>query len=134
MQRARGDEGAAEETLREALKWVPDSAALHHALGLALVRLQKPEEVLAELGRAARLDPSEPRFGYVYGIALEGVRGRQAARGELEGVLQRHPWHRDTRLALVAWCAEDGDTERVQELLQGLSAINPYDPALSRRQ
>jgi predicted CXXCH cytochrome family protein len=70
LMRLMGREADAEATLREGLQRAPDSAALHHSLGLSLVRQQRKAEALEELKRATELDPANQRFAYVYQIAL----------------------------------------------------------------
>jgi Flp pilus assembly protein TadD len=74
LRRLQGREPEAEATLREGLTAMPDAAALHHALGLSLVRQQRKSEALAELRRATELDPANPRFKYVYDIARSELR------------------------------------------------------------
>ena len=69
VQRAEGREDAARATLREGLKIAPDSGALWHALGLALVRQRRPGEALAALKKAATLEPGNRRFAEVYAMA-----------------------------------------------------------------
>jgi Flp pilus assembly protein TadD len=63
-----------EATLREGLALVPEAAALHHALGLSLVRQQRKMEALRELERATQLEPGNPRYKYVYDIAVQEIR------------------------------------------------------------
>jgi len=126
-----GGETAAEATLRAGLRAMPKAAALHHALGLSLVRQKRSAEALAALGRAARMAPDDARFGYVYAIALHDTGKPKEALRELERVLARQPWDRDARLALVAYRGEAGDAARAEKLLRELAAINPGDPALS---
>jgi predicted CXXCH cytochrome family protein len=70
LMRLTGREADAEATLREGLQRAPGSAALHHSLGLSLVRQQRKAEALGELKRATELDPANQRFAYVYEIAL----------------------------------------------------------------
>ena len=41
---------------------IPDEAAVHHALGLSLVRLQRYDAALDELALAAELDPADASF------------------------------------------------------------------------
>ena len=60
----------AKSVLRAALAASPRDAGLHHALGLALARLKRPDEALAELRRAAELEPEQARYAYVYAVAL----------------------------------------------------------------
>jgi len=74
LRRLQGRESDVEATLREGLALVPDAAALHHALGLSLVRQQRRQEALRELRRATELEPSNPRFKYVYDVAKSEIR------------------------------------------------------------
>jgi predicted CXXCH cytochrome family protein len=69
LRRLQGREPEAESTLREGLAVAPEAAALHHALGLSLVRQQRKSEALRELRRATELDPANQRFKYVYDVA-----------------------------------------------------------------
>jgi Flp pilus assembly protein TadD len=71
LRRLQGRETEAEATLREGLQLMPDAAALHHALGLSLVRQQRKAEALPELKRATDLEPGNPRYKYVYDIAAQ---------------------------------------------------------------
>jgi tetratricopeptide (TPR) repeat protein len=124
-------EREAEGGLRDGLGRVPDAAALHHALGLALVRQQRSAEGLPELARAAELAPEDPRFGYVHAVALHDLGQKDAAVAALRKVLARHPGDRDTRFALAGYLQEADDTAGAARCLAELAAINPYDPDLA---
>jgi predicted CXXCH cytochrome family protein len=91
---ARDVEGLA--VLDAGLRKEPRSAALHHARGLALVRLKRMGEALPALQRAARLAPEETRFAYVYAVALNEAGRKREALAELDRALARHP--RDPQL------------------------------------
>ena len=67
--RTRGRDADGVRVLREGLGVVPDSAILHHALGLALVRMQRTGDALSEFKRATALEPDNQRFAYVYDVA-----------------------------------------------------------------
>ena len=74
LMRMLGREAEVESTLLEGLSVAPDAAALHHALGLSLVRQQRRSEALRELRRATELDPANQRFRYVYDVAQAELR------------------------------------------------------------
>jgi tetratricopeptide (TPR) repeat protein len=74
LRRLQGREAEAEATLREGLEIAPGAAGLHHALGLSLVRQQRRAEALLELERATDLEPGNPRYKYVYDIAVRELR------------------------------------------------------------
>ena len=59
--RARGNEVEAERTLRDALTRNPDAAAVHHTLGLSLIRQRRTADALAALGEAQRLERAHQR-------------------------------------------------------------------------
>jgi Flp pilus assembly protein TadD len=90
----------AEATLRGGLKANPSSGALHHSLGLSLVRQGRKPEALAALAKAAQLEPTSARNAYVYAVALHDAGRRAEAVDVLERSLQRHPHDRDTLEAL----------------------------------
>jgi Flp pilus assembly protein TadD len=74
LRRLQGREAEVEATLREGLKVVPDAAALHHSLGLSLVRQQRKAEALRELRRATELEPGNERYRYVHDVAAAEIR------------------------------------------------------------
>jgi predicted CXXCH cytochrome family protein len=69
LMRVAGREAEAEATLRAGLEQSPGAAALHHSLGLSLVRQQRKAEALKELKRATELEPTNRRYAYVYDVA-----------------------------------------------------------------
>src|SRR5262249_35987657 len=90
----RGGEG--ERGRGAAVAASPRDGGLHHALGLVLTRLKRPDDALAELQRAAELEPERARYAYVYAVALHSAgRGSEAMR-VLKDNLAHHPGNRDT--------------------------------------
>jgi predicted CXXCH cytochrome family protein len=106
LYRAMERDAAGEPVLREALQRMPDQPALLHALGLLLVREKRLEEAGECLGAAARLAPQNPRFGYVYAVALYSAGRKAQAIGFLEQVIARHPFDRDSLSALQTFQRE----------------------------
>jgi Tfp pilus assembly protein PilF len=124
LYRTLGRDADGERSLHEGVDRVPGDASLHHALGLALVRLQRLEEALGELKRAIELDPANARFAYVYAVALHSTGDTEAAITSLEAALAAHPDDRDILQALAGFHAERGDAEEARtyaKRLQGLS-------------
>ncbi|HSE85648.1 MAG TPA: tetratricopeptide repeat protein [Candidatus Binatia bacterium] len=111
LYRAGGRDADGERLLREGLKKAPNSAILHHALGLALVRLKRSDEALPEFERASALDPGNPRFAYVYAVALHSAGKSDAAIANLEKALQAHPNDRDILEGLASFRAARGENE-----------------------
>ena len=129
LYRQLGREADAETVLRQALERSPQDAGLHHALGLALVRLKREDEGLAELGRAAELERARARYAYVYAVAL-GSKGRyDEAIKVLEESLARHPGDRDTMVALIGLNRNAGNTGAALRYAEQLSKLEPDDPS-----
>ncbi len=82
--------------LQQGLQLAPQSADLHHALGLARIRSGDRTDALASLTAAARLAPENPRYAFVYAVALNSMEQKDEAIRVLELSLHRHPTDRDT--------------------------------------
>ncbi|MFC7477722.1 tetratricopeptide repeat protein [Dankookia sp. GCM10030260] len=107
--RRTGREREAEAVLREGIAQdvVPGAAALHHSLGLSLVRQRRGAEALEALAEAARLGPSDARFAFVHAVALDGAGRPREASEAVRAALLRHPGNRDI-LLMLASIARDG--------------------------
>jgi Flp pilus assembly protein TadD len=132
LRRATGDEDAAAQTLRDATGRMPDSAPAHHALGLALIRQRQAAEALTGLARAAKLAPDDPRFSYVYAVALHDTGRRAEAIKTLQVALARHPYDREILLALASYQAEGGDTAAAREHARLLLELEPDNPGIAQ--
>jgi Flp pilus assembly protein TadD len=125
--RRLGEEGRAEDLLREGLALAQNNAALHHALGLSLVRSGRPEEALTELRLAAELAPGNPRFAYVLGIALNSM-GRQAeAVRVLRDARARFDGDFEIAMVLATIVRDSGDQEGALEIAYALARRHPED-------
>ena len=109
----------------------PQDAGLHHALGLALVRLKRSDEALDELRQANELDPGQARYAYVYAVALHSAGRADDAMAALKENLVRHPNDRDTLSALISFSRESGDINSALEYAERLELIAPNAPGLT---
>jgi Flp pilus assembly protein TadD len=82
---------------------------LHHALGLALVRVKRHKQALEELALATRLDPSNARFAYVHGVALHSSGRVDAAIATLVKASAQHPADTDILSALASFNRDRGN-------------------------
>ena len=128
LYRIQGRDADGEQTLRQALALDPNNNAAHHALGLLLVRQQRLPEALTALAEAARLGSDNPRYGYVYAVALNGAGQGERTIQTLETVLVTHPNDRDTLVALVAFQRDAGQLDAAREYARRLAALEPDDP------
>jgi predicted CXXCH cytochrome family protein len=126
-----GKEGEGERVLRASLALAPDDAGLHHAVGLVLVRLKRPDEALEELHRASKLEPDQPRYAYVYAVGLHSAGRGAEAIAALKANVARHPGDRDTLLALISFSRGAGDVPTALEYAERLAKIEPTDRDLA---
>jgi tetratricopeptide (TPR) repeat protein len=126
--RRNGDERGAEQLLRDGLLLDAADAAIHHSLGLLLVRSNRATAGLAELREAARLSPNNARFAYVEGIALNSLGRPDQAIEVFEEAHRRFGRDFDIAWALVTMLRDRGDTERAREVAEMLASYRPADP------
>jgi predicted CXXCH cytochrome family protein len=103
-----GENAVAIEVLRTGLQAQAgaqnvQTAALHHALGLALVRERRYEDAIKELELSAKQSPNDARYAYVLGVALYDGGKRQEGLRVLKQALRRHPNDPDLANALAAY-------------------------------
>jgi predicted CXXCH cytochrome family protein len=125
--REQGRDDDAQRWLERGLAAAPASAALHEALGLAQVRRGEPAAALGSLERAARLEPDNLRYAYVYAVALGSAgEGAEAIRA-LERAAARWPGDRDVLFALAALQRDAGRREAARATVRALLAAYPDD-------
>ncbi len=131
LYRQRGRDAESIKILEDTIVAAPRDAGLHHALGLALVRLKRNDDALAELNKASELDPERARYAYVYAVALHSGGRVQDALTVLKSNLARHPNDRDTLLALISFSRDSGDAKSALDYAQRLAQIVPADQGLT---
>jgi predicted CXXCH cytochrome family protein len=132
LYRAQGRDSDAEKTLRDALIETPQSAPLHHALGLLLVRQKQLAPALVELEKAVKFSPDDARFAYVYGIALHDTGKTREAIRVLENALTKNPYDRDLLFALVPYQMAAGQTALGRKHVKTLQELEPDNPEVAQ--
>ncbi len=89
LYRVLQNEAEAEDVIRQGIRLLPDEPALHHALGLALVRQGRMDAALPELRVAADSPTAIARFALAYGLALDAGSGPMAAISYLQKAIIR---------------------------------------------
>lgn len=125
LYRAQGREAEAEKVLRQAAKVSPGNADVHHALGLSLVRQKRVKEGVEELRLASTLNTSNPRYVYVYAVALNSTGEPEQAILVLQSAHKRYPNNRDILSALVAFHRDRGDQEAARSYAEKLRTVSP---------
>jgi predicted Zn-dependent protease len=128
LDRELGHEDEGERILIDTIRRSPGDASLEHALGLLRVRERREPEALAHLAEAARLDPANARFAYVYAIALNGAGQTDKAIDVLEDDVQRHPYDRDSLTALAQFYSNVGNQRRALAFANRLAQADPDNP------
>jgi tetratricopeptide (TPR) repeat protein len=121
----QGRDRDGERVVRDALARLSDDAELHLTLGLNLVRQHRATEAIPEFARAAELDPTNPRYAYVHGVALNSTGRTDEALAVLEAAQARHPADRDTLLALATINRDAGRMAAALAWADRLVALDP---------
>ncbi|MDA9479647.1 hypothetical protein XI03_35165 [Bradyrhizobium sp. CCBAU 65884] len=131
LYRELGRDSDGEQVLRGAVVASPQNAALHHALGLTLVRQKRNEAALDELQQATVLDPQQARYAYVYAVGLHSAGRRDDALAVLKESFRTHPDNLDLLSAGISFSREKGDKAAALEYAERLAQLMPNDSHLA---
>jgi Flp pilus assembly protein TadD len=130
--RAQGRDTEGETVLRSGLEEVPGSPALHHALGLLLVREKRLDEAIAQLRRAEELAPADPQIAYVLAIGLHSTGETEEALAVLRQAHERSPAVQSLLVALATINRDRGALEEALSWARKLAEAAPDDPRVGR--
>ncbi len=128
LYRELGRDGEGEAVLRNALERSPDEASVLHALGLLMVRLKQGQKALPLFAAAARIDPANARYAYVYAVALDDAGQAATAIETLQRSIKLHPYDRDSLAALVGYCDHAGKYAEANNYAKRLRELEPGNP------
>ena len=132
LYRAQNRDEEGERVLKTALGRSPDDASLEHALGLLMVRQKRNAQALDLLGAAARGDPGNARYAYVYAVALNDAGKTNAAIETLDNSLKVHPYDADSLAAMVTFLEQSGDAARALTYANRLDNLEPGNPQVQQ--
>jgi len=115
----------AEQVLREGLAIDADAAAIHHSLGLLLVRGNEQDNALLELEMATTLEPANARFAYVYAVALNSLGRIERSVDVMQDAAIRFPGDFDIHWALVAMLRDHGRIDEAKAVAARLAEQYP---------
>ena len=130
LHRQQGRDEDGERVLRAGIARVADSADLHHALGLLLVRGRRLAEAEESLRRAAELDARNARYVYVYAVAVNSNGDAQRALAVLAAAHREHPEDIDLLVALATIHRDRGETASALGYARRLVELRPEDTGL----
>ncbi len=128
LYREVGRDGEGEVVLRSVLERSPNDASVLHALGLLMVRLKQGEKALPLFAAAARIDPANARYAYVYAVALDDTGQAGTAIETLERSVKLHPYDRDSLAALVGLYDKAGKYAEAHNYAERLNELEPGNP------
>ena len=128
LYRAQNRDAEGERVLTEAISRSPNEASLKEALGLLMVRQKRGAQALDLLGAAARGEPGNARYAYVYAVALNDAGKTNAAIETLEIAIKTHPYDRDSLAALVNFLKQSGGRAKALAYAQRLDELEPDNP------
>jgi predicted Zn-dependent protease len=76
---------------------------MHALLGIAELRLGRPDDAIASLARALELQPDFHAARVQFACALHAAGQTHQAAEQLQMVLDAEPGHRDARQILASW-------------------------------
>ncbi|WP_417450161.1 tetratricopeptide repeat protein [Kordiimonas sp.] len=124
-----GREDEAQEQLLQAANAPPVDASVLHALGLSFVRRSDLRAATGYLEKAARADHSNPRYVYVYLVALQNTGREEEAYEGLAQALDKHPYDPDLLSFALSVALKREDMTWVRDVLPRLQALFPGTPA-----
>jgi len=125
-----GEEGRAEDVLREGLALDPSNAALRHALGLSLVRSGESDAALTELRLAAEAAPDSARYVYVLAVALNSLNQQPEALRVLRDAYGRFDGNFDIAMVLANLLRDSGDQDGALQVAYTLARRHPEDQSV----
>src|ERR1035438_1577305 len=115
-----GDYAQAAQAYRSLLKLLPDDVATHVNLGVALVQLGRYDEAISEYNAADKLLPGDPRIALNTALAYQKSGRLDEAQKRFEALHAADPQNQQVTMLLADSYLQDGDNQRVIELLQPL--------------
>ena len=125
-----GNAAAAAEYFEKAIELDPAMAVARHAYGLLLVRLNRHDDALQELGHAAEIEPTNSRYVYVFGVALNSLGQPGDAMDVLRQARVDFPHDFDIAWALATMLRDAGDIPGARQLVDSMAEQFPDNDAI----
>jgi len=105
-----------------------ESAETHLLLGMSRFEAMEYPEAIADLTKAAEIDPNLPDVYSYLGQAQMASGDMQAAREAFEKELTHNPNDFESNVRLAVLLKQDGNYERARQLLDRALLVRPKDP------
>ncbi len=130
--RASGSDEQSRSLYERALEVAPDSGAAQHSYGLYLIRQQQQDLALPYLKAAVAQSDAQPRFAFVYAVALDAQGQTETAIEVLTAAVNRWPNQYDMLMTLIHYLEKVGDINPIYQHLSALTAIAPASQDVRR--
>lgn len=127
-------EGRHEDALSDfqrAFAFTPKDVTLLNAIGLCLVRVDRPKEAIAAFDSALRIAPAQAQTHYRKGWAHAASGDYDDARKCYERAVKLQPRHAEALGALAWIAARSGDTQKARSFAERALKIDPRQPTAS---
>jgi tetratricopeptide (TPR) repeat protein len=132
LYRETGREALVIPLLQYALKAAPDSGAVSFSYGLSLIRQKMYQQSLSYLKAATEKDDSQPRYSYVYAVALDSVSNTREAIYVLIEANNKWPNQFNLMMTQILYMEKLGETDGILRILSSLSKLAPASPEVKR--
>jgi tetratricopeptide (TPR) repeat protein len=110
---------------RKAIELDPTMDRAHHFAGVALIRLGRPSEAIAELEAELKLAPNDPDTQYNLAYALLETSEKDQAMAILEKLTTEHPDHAQAQYQLGKELLNAGDKNGAVQHLETAARLEP---------
>ena len=125
---SQGRHQAALDDFNRSLSLLPGNPAILNAIGLCLVRLNRPAEAVAVLDKAIAIDPSAAESHYRKGWAFDAMADQGQARHAYEQAVALRPNYSDALAALAVIAARGGDVTGARAHAERALRADPGEP------
>lgn len=130
LYRMKNQDQKGERVLRDAIAREPLDASLEFALGLAMIRQTRYNDALRRFAAAVHYDPKNPRYNYVYAVALYDSGRKGDAIATLEASLKSNAYDQNSLTSLTEWLAESGNSAEALVYAERLEQLEPDNAEL----
>ncbi len=128
--RQQKNETRTQQTLKTAIKQMPKNPLIYQTLAFSYIRTKQTDKALTLLKKSAQLAPKQPRFAYVYSIALDNTGNTPLAINQLIHSHTKNTDDPDTLRLLIQYLLKTRQYPQALQYAKILKRITPQDQNL----
>ena len=125
-------DGAAQNILTKGLAVQNDQPDLLHARGLGFIRAKDYKNGIVDLEKSARLNPDNPRYAYVYAVALNSSGKSGKAWYVLKRSVKKHPYYFNMLQMMLSMALNENNRVKTKEACVLLKPFKERSPDAQR--